>query len=448
MKQAIKAFSENTYEIDEKLKNKVNLLQTPVVLLNDNEIEEIKSLFMHLSQKIEKLSKNFETKTSGNSEYFSAYEQILKNYNETRHKLEQKIEEYLKNREEKFFADQCKLSRKQQQPRNPAAHMVFMSGDNTSEISSGDYTEKEHLEISRVFLNTIITSNQITKLQSLKRLCEEKEFIAEVFNLDINSQKEQIIIDYYLNAYKFSLKNKFTIEKISTFLSILYFLFNYSILNKKIIREKSYNVFLEILKFHVVHRPPYCFEIFTVADKDLIIDYVKKTFFRNYTVYENIFKYNMNIYLLSKDFKSIPVLQTPEDRPLTDAVQIDDINGFEIIKNNYIDRQLKVESTEAKVKKKSEYEKIEENTLEKLKTYISTFYKSKALQENDKVFQEQIRQQKEIEVEAEETQKLLESKIPEIMKEVNEMIKIADKQALKQYEEMLVAHLENKDKKK
>lgn len=442
MKQALKAFYENTYEIEEKLKNKVNLLQTPVVLLNDNEIEEIKTLFTHLSQKIGKLSKHFEFKTSGNLEHFTVYEQILKNYNETRHKLELKIEEYLKNREEKFFQEQGKQTRKQL--RNPV-HVGIMS-DNTSEIS--DYAEKDHLEISRVFLNTIITSNQVTKLQSLKKLSEEKEFVSEIFNLDINSQKEQILIDYYLNAYKFSLRNKFTIEKISTFLSILYFLFNYSILNKKIVREKSNNVFLEILDFHAVHRPPYCFEIFTGADKEIIIDYLKKTFFRNYTVYENIFKYNINIYLLSKDFKSIPALETPGDLALCEAQEIQDIKGFEIIKNNYIDRQLKVENAETKVKKKTEYEKLEENTLEKLKTFISTFYKSKALQENDKMMQEHTRQQMEAEAEAEETQKFLENKIPEIMKEVNERIKIADVRALREYEEMLSAHLEQKDKKK
>lgn len=442
MKQALKAFYENTYEIEEKLKNKVNLLQTPVVLLNDNEIEEIKSLFTHLSQKIEKLSKHFEIKTTGNQEYFTVYEQILKNYNETRHKLELKIEEYLKNREEKFFAEQGKQTRKQL--RNQS-HMVMVN-DNASEIS--DYAEKDHLEISRVFLNTIITSNQVAKLQSLKKLSEEKEFVSEIFNLDINSQKEQILIDYYLNAYKFSLKNKFTIEKISTFLSILYFLFNYSILNKKIIREKSYQVFLEILEFHVVHRPPYCFEIFSCSDKDSIIDYLKKTFFRNYTVYENIFKYNINIYLLSKDFKAIPAQQVPKDRSLNEAVEIKDINAFEIIKDNYIDRQMKIESPETKVKKKTEYEKLEENTLEKLKTFISTFYKSKAMQDNDKIMQEQTRLQKEAEAEAEATEQFLENKIPEIMKEVNEKIKIADVQALKQYEEMLTAHLESKEKKK
>jgi len=438
MKQALKAFHENTYEIEEKLKNKVNLLQTPVVLLNDSEIEEIKSLFTHLSQKIEKLSKHFEIKTTGNAEYFSMYENILKNYNETRHKLELKIEEYLKNREEKYYQEQGKNTRK---PIKNTGQILMMN-DNTSEIS--DYSEKDHLEISRVFLNTIITSNQVSKLQSLKKLTEEKELISEIFGLDIHSQKEQILIDYYLNAYKFGLTNKFTIEKISTFLSILYFLFNYSILNKKIVREKSHNVFLEILDFHVIHRPPYCFEIFTKEDKNIIVDYMKKTFFRNYTVYENIFKYNINIYLLSKDFKSIPMQNSPNDMPLNEAHEIKDINSFEIIKNNYIDRQIKVDTQENKIKKKTEFEKLEENTLEKLKTFISTFYKSKALQENDKLLQEQNRLAREAEIEAEETERFLEDKIPDIMKEINERVKIADYQSLKQFEEFIASHLEKK----
>ena len=81
MKQALKAFHENTYEIEEKLKNKVNILQTPVVLLNDSEIDEIKGLFTHLSQKIEKLSRQFDIKTTANEEFFVEYQKIVKNYN-------------------------------------------------------------------------------------------------------------------------------------------------------------------------------------------------------------------------------------------------------------------------------------------------------------------------------------------------------------------------------
>ncbi len=441
MKQALKAFHENTYEIEEKLKNKVNLLQTPVVLLNDNEIDEIKSLFTHLSQKIEKLSKNFDIKTTGNAEHFAVYEQILKNYNDTRHKLELKIEEYLKNREEKYYNEQGKLNKKSIKTQN----QIMIINDNNSDIS--DYTDKDHLEISRVFLNTIITSNQINELQLLKKLSEEKELISEIFNLDIHSQKEQILIDYYLNAYKFCLRNKFTIEKISTFLSILYFLFNFSILNKKIIREKSYSVFLEILDFHVTHRPPYCFEIFTKADKVILVDYMKKTFFRNYTVYENIFKYNINIYLLSKNIKCIPDQTTPYDNPLQDAEEIFNINDFEIIKKQYIDRQTKLETKDNKTRRKSEFEKIEDFTLEKLKTFISTFYKSKVQLDNDKILNDQ-RLIKEAEMEAEETRNFLEAKIPEIMKEVNQMITIKDLSALNQYEEIITNYLQQKDKKK
>jgi hypothetical protein len=432
MKQALKAFHENTYEIEEKLKNKVNILQTPVVLLNDSEIDEIKGLFTHLSQKIEKLSRQFSIKTSTNEEFFAEYHKIVKNYNDTRHKLEMKIEEFLKNREKLEAKNTRKLTRNFQISQN----------DNISEIS--DYSDKDHLEISRVFLNSIISSNQVSRLNTLKKLSEERIYIAEIFNLDINSQKEQILIDYYLNSYKFSLTKKFTIEKVSTFLSILYFLFNYSILTKKIIREKSYRVFIEILDFHVTHRPPYCFEIFKPEDKEYIIDYMKKTFFRNYTVYENIFKYNINIYLLSKDFKPIPATSIPKDLPLFDAQKVEDIPSVEFIKNTYIDRQKKVETKEEiKIKKKTEYERIEEHTLEKLRTFVSSFYKSKNQNENDINSKERERLIREIADEVEETEELLEMKIKEISKEVTEKVKIADKEFEKKHGEIItVLHAE------
>lgn len=447
MKQALKAFHENTYEIEEKLKNKVNLLQTPVILLNDNEIEEIKSLFTQLSQKIEKLSKHFELKTASNAEYFSAYEQIVKNYNDTRHKLELKIEEYLKTREIKYFQQETGKSSKKIARNNFNSLRDPGDIDGHSEIS--DYAEKDHLEISKVFLNSIINSNQVTKLQSFKRLSEEKTFLAEIFNLDINSQKEQILIDYYMNAYKFCLKNKFTIEKISTFLSILYFLFNYSILNKKIVREKSYSVCLEILDYHVIHRPPYCYEIFTKADKEIIMDYLIKTFFRNYIIYENIFKYNINIYLMSKNFRNIPVENFPKNHVIDSSTEIKDISSIGFIKNTYLDRQVKVDAQEPKVvKTKTEYEKIEENTLEKLKTFISTFYKTKAQQDTDKLIQEQNRIAKEMENNIDETVNFLEGKVPEILKEISERITLADNSVMKNCSDILNLHLEAKEKKK
>ena len=91
MKQAIKAFRENTYEIEDKLKNKANLLQTPVILLNDSEIEDIKTLFFQISQRIEILSKNIDLENSENFEFLTVYHQIIKNYNNTRLKIESKI---------------------------------------------------------------------------------------------------------------------------------------------------------------------------------------------------------------------------------------------------------------------------------------------------------------------------------------------------------------------
>ena len=275
MKQAIKAFRENTYEIEDKLKNKANLLQTPVILLNDSEIEDIKTLFFQISQRIEILSKNIDLENSENFEFLTVYHQIIKNYNNTRLKIESKIEEYLKTRENVLLQDYT-INFK----RNINNRIIHgFSRDDNSDIS--DYSDKNHIEISKVFLNSIITSKHINKLQSFKKINEEKEFISEILNLDIKSQKDQILIDYYINAYKFCLKYKFSVEKISTFLSIIFFLFNYSILNKKIIKEKSFSVFMEILEFHIKHCPPFCFEIFNSNDKELILDYMKKTFFRN-----------------------------------------------------------------------------------------------------------------------------------------------------------------------
>ena len=88
---------------------------------------------------------------------------------------------------------------------------------------------------------------------------------------------------------------------------------------------------------------------------------------------------------------------------------------------------------ETKVKKKNEYERIEQHTLEKLKTFVSTFYEK----ENDKLTIETERLIREIQAEVEETENLLDVKVNKISKEVNERIKIANMEVTKQYDEVI-----------
>lgn len=272
--------------------------------------------------------------------------------------------------------------------------------------------------------------------------------IAEAFHLEINKNcKEKILLDLYTNLYKFCLAQRFTIEKISTLLSIMYFVVNYSLSNKKIIKERSINVFNIIMDYHCLQRPPYCYEIFSFNEKDIISDFILKTFYRNYTLLENIFKYNLNIYLYSQDHESAPssnfeVISNNNDYKLNEEFITDDKDVLQQI-NKIIDMKREKENLNYQAleqivdENKLEIEKYEEEQMEKLKTFMNTFFKLNKDAENENDKQEKLRLKDLIDLEIKEVKKYLEVKIPEFIIETGQKSKLANEEIYKYVQNIL-----------
>jgi hypothetical protein len=240
----------------------------------------------------------------------------------------------------------------------------------------------------------------------------------------------------YVNFYSFCLKLKFSIEKISTFLSIIFFVFNYSVMNKKVVKERCLKIFIDIMDFHSCHRPPFSYEIFNEKEKENLIIYVKNTFFRNYTLLENIFKFNVNIYLYSKDFISIPEehlpIQSKLDKQYMSLIQNDGENILKLLK--ILSMENEKEKKEEKIiviEEKSDIEKYEEDVLRKLNIFVNSFYKSKTIIDTNLIVQENMRLTKMIEFEVSETKNILEYKIPEIITETDQKVKLANNEVFK-----------------
>ena len=122
------------------------------------------------------------------------------------------------------------------------------------------------LIINKLFLNSIVTTNDILILKRKPTFEEERKFIMELFKINelfpSSISKQLILVDFYMEIYSFCIDNKFTIEHMSTIFSIFYFLFSYSFINSNIVVEKSLSLFTEILDFHAMNRPPFSHEIF------------------------------------------------------------------------------------------------------------------------------------------------------------------------------------------
>lgn len=451
MKSYLKLFSEDSKELEMLIKNKLSLLQSPVDILNEKEVKEIKTNFAEYSKKIEKLTSSinmlneitprnnnrheYNTEPIENTkQYEKQYEAILKAYKEMQSQIEAHIIEYEEKQYQKQNAKQMHRSR--------TGSYTSYTQDTASEFS--DYEDTDKLEISRIFLNSVISTNQVNVLQSKSTLQEEQKYILEIFNLSESypnsNSKQQILIDFYINNYKFCLKHKFSIEKISTYLSIIYFIFTFSVMNKKIIKEKSASLFKDIIEYHSLNRPPYSYEVFNKEEKLNIITFVNSTFYRNYTLFENIFKYNLNIYFTSSEFKKIPKL--PDTTVMTKETMV----PMDAIKNIAILEKLYFNNTDNKDKAKNNSDGIsnnnsrdvksadeirEEQAIEKLKTFVSSFYKSKDTADKEKLIEEQLRLGRLTEFEVNEAKVYLENKIPEIVKESSDKIVLASKEVLK-----------------
>jgi hypothetical protein len=78
-----------------------------------------------------------------------------------------------------------------------------------------------------------------------------------------------MLLQFHLNNFKFCKAQDFTLEKISTLLSIMNFVFNES-MNNKLGRRLSEALLQDLIVKHSIQRPPYSVEIFAYGERDTV----------------------------------------------------------------------------------------------------------------------------------------------------------------------------------
>lgn len=423
MSKLIEYYKSESFENTEKLKNKLNLLKAPMEILNDQELDELKKLLRDIEKSFDKMTKTYEDSVKNNILSKSEIEASSPDYDECKEQIT-----FYKNQVDLY---QDKLNNKLHEgelggiassSNNPTdVEMVNTTNENTN--------DQNFPAITRVFLNTIITTQHIVELKKQKNLMDERRYLSTIFYLKLDDGKDQILVDFYMTMFTFTIKQRFSLEKTSTFFSIMYFLFNYSILSKKIIKQKSLLLFNSLIDYHCIHRPPYAYQVFDLKEKNNLLEFVKNTFFRNYSLFENIFKYNVNIYLSTKEPKKIPKEEFPAVKPLELKYMIDDINSSEFynfILETYVKENKK--NDDLHVKQKSEIEEYSEQQMNKLNSYMSMFYASNNHnnEENNEVLLNKEEKEKK-ERELQDAKEILEFKNREIIENTNEFIKIEDR---------------------
>ena len=315
---------------------KTTLIKFPGKIISTNEITDIDFYFQEFERKIdtyfrtflnekEKEAKSKKPKTLETKERFKEIETLFDKVRSTEKAILGKaqflISEY-KRRERELFSGQI-IPRKKQVVLNDGRKKEKKEGiqnekieknqgtenpdigigDNTKEEEKPPQAKKEKekeefLIIEKIFLNSIMNINDVDILKKKETLDEEKEFLSQLFDLkglfENSKSKQYIMQDYYMNIYNMCIENNFTLQQISTIMSIYYFIFSYSF-SWISTEEKITEIFDEIISYHSVNNPPFSYKIFEKAQKKLLINYFENTFIKNFPFFEVLFRLDVSV---------------------------------------------------------------------------------------------------------------------------------------------------------
>ena len=452
---------------------KTTLLDFPGKIISSNEIRDIETYFLEFERKIdtyfrsflsekEKEAKSKKPKTLEIKERFKEIEALFDKVRTTEKlilgKAQMLIDGFKKN-ERILFSGQIIPRKKQvlltdgrkkeeilnEKPEtnekteknegneNPDVGI----GDNAKEnIQPPEPKKEEFLIVEKIFLNTIMNINDVDILKKKETLDEEKEFLSQLFdlkNLYENSvSKQYIMLDYYMNLYNLCIENNFTLQQISTIMSIFYFIFSYSF-SWVSTEEKISEIFNEIIYYHSENNPPFSQKIFEKSQKKLLINYFENTFIKNFSFFEVLFRLDVSVCFFNQVITRTEV-NIPEagvQKKLEHKKTLDEKN-VEEIENN--------EEEEAEENKKKEGEKSldeiqDEKEIEQMKNFINSFYQAVGDFEMQRARAEGNALKGKNAEEANQAKMFLDIKVPEIRKDINDLIEVQTTSVIKPVEQ-------------
>ena len=424
---------------------KSTLIEFPGKIISTKEVNDIKSYFKDFEKKIESYFRSFlsekekeakskKPKTLEQKERFKEIESLFEKVKTTEKLILSKanflFEEYYR-RENELFSGQI-IPRKVKVILNDGRGKAYNA--NSSEISDpAEPIKEEYLIIEKVFLNTKVSINEIDLLKKRATLDEEKFFIMQLFKLKElfeNSQSKQfIMLDYYMNLYNLCIDNNFTLQQISTIMSIFYFIFSYSFCWVST-EEKILEIYKYIIAYHSLNNPPFSYQIFNKNQKKLLIEFFENTFIKNFAFFEVLFRYDVSVCFFNQ------VLSRAETNIYDNKTQkkSDNVNRNDekIIEDS---ENMDEEENKEKEGEKSLDDINDEKEIEMMKNFVNSFYQAIGDLEMQKAKQEgNIIKGKNIE-EANQAKMFLDIKVPEIKKDISEQIEVQTRSVIKPVEQ-------------
>ena len=437
---------------------KTTLIEFPGKIISTKEIKDIDAYFKEFERKVESYLRSFlvekeneakskKPKTVETKERFKETEALFEKVKSTEKvylaKANFLIDEY-NRRESELLTNQI-IPRKIQVILNDGR-----SNNNTnlnaSETSNpAEPIKEEYLIIERIFLNTKVSINDMDILKKKETLDEEKVFITQLFNLKElfeNCQSKQfIMLDYYMNLYNLCIDNNFTLQQISTIMSIFYFIFSYAF-SWVATEEKILEIYKAIISFHCLNNPPFAYQIFNKFQKKTLIEFFENTFIKNFAFFEVLFRYDISVCFFNQ------VIVRTETSSLDSKIQKKNESNNRSDEKNEDSENMEEEEKKEKEGEKSLDEIEDEKEIEMMKNFVNSFYQAIGDLEMQRAKQEgNIIMGKNME-EANQAKMFLDIKVPEIKKDINEQIEVQTKSVIKPVEQEMAERAAAKGGKK
>lgn len=133
------------------------------------------------------------------------------------------------------------------------------------------------------------------RVANAKSKSEVRRMLQEYLKIDEeDGYRTEILCDFHYHNYAFCVERGFTIDKISTFLSIMKHTLAEAVA-QKLLANGAFDVFKRWLLKHSVERPPWSVGIFTHDDVKEITSYVHNTFIRHYQLYMYVYMIHCDI---------------------------------------------------------------------------------------------------------------------------------------------------------
>ena len=446
---------------------KTTLINFPGKIISTKEIADIQYYFEEFERKIdtyfrsflaekEKEAKSKKPKTLETKEKFKEIEALFDKVRTTEKailgKAEYLINEY-NRRERELFSGQI-IPRKKKVILNDGRKEEIIvekkekiegnenpdTGDGGVDVAkSGEQPpepkKEEFLIIEKIFLNSKMTINDVDILKKKDTLDEEKTFISQIFDLkdlfENSVSKQKIMLDYYMNLYNLCIENNFTLQQISTIMSIYYFIFSYSF-SWISTEEKISEIFQEIIFYHSINNPPFSHKIFEKNQKTLLNNFFQNTFIKNFSFFEVLFRLDVSVcffnQVLTKAEINIQETGTQNKIELKSSTNEKNLADLE---NN----EEEVDENKKKEEEKSLDEIQDEKEIEQMKNFINSFYQAVGDFELQRARAEGNAIKGKNAEEANQAKMFLDIKVPEIEKDINDLIEVQTRSVIKPVEQ-------------